>query len=160
MKKVYALGVLALLFLGVWAFSEPQGAKNVEAGGQVIEVEPLRSSIIIEYKGVETQFNVASKDLLKDLSKRDLVDFTFTEDKNGQTIVKIIKTGEAPPKEEKLELGKAVQDVLVGAGETAKFITSPVQPAHEAVSGAVGATTDTTGAVLNDASLPETKTEF
>jgi hypothetical protein len=160
MKKVYALGVLALLFLGVWAFSAQHELERIEADGEVMEVDPLHSVILIEYKGVDTQFDVVSKDLLKDLSKRDLVHFTFAQDKNRQVIEKIVKTGEAPPKEEKLEIGKAVQDVIVGAGETAKFVTSPVPPVQEAIGGAVGATTDTTGAVLEDVSAPEAKTKF
>ena len=57
-------------------------------------------------------------------------------------------------------MGKAIQGVLVATGEAAKTMTAPVPPAHGVVSGAVGATTGATGAVIEDATLPETKQKF
>ncbi|MGH7198165.1 MAG: hypothetical protein ACREH5_05450, partial [Candidatus Omnitrophota bacterium] len=98
--------------------------------------------------------------LLKGLSKRDLVDFTIEEKKGEALITKITKTGQAPPKEEKTELGKAVQGALVSTGEAVKTVASPIPPAHEVVSGAVGATTTATGAVMEPIDDAKLRQEF
>ena len=108
----------------------------------------------------ETEFFVTSPELLKGIAKRDLVDFVILEEKGETRIEKLKKTGEAPPQDDRSELGKAMQGALVSTGEAAKTVTSPVMPVHEVVSGAVGATTDTTGAVLDEAEIPEVKRKF
>ena len=167
MKKML---VLALFFLVVFiaaAFAADQKKTQFEASGEVVSADPLYGRVTIKHgaiKGLsgdaETEFFVTSPELLKGIAKRDLVDFVILEEKGETRIEKLTKTGEAPPQDDRSELGKAMQGALVSTGEAAKTVTSPVMPVHEVVSGAVGATTDTTGAVLDEAEIPEVKRKF
>jgi hypothetical protein len=130
-------------------------------------VDPLYSRVTIAHKAIkgfsektQTEFVVASAGVLEGLSKRDLVEFTFV-DRSGEALVgNIKKTGQAPPKDDKLKIGQAVQDVLEATGEVAKGVTTPIPPAHGVVSGAVGATTNVTGSVLENIEGPEVKQKF
>ena len=80
-------------------------------------------------------------------------------DQNGDVrLSTITKTGVAEPEKEG-RMGQVVQDVLVGTGEVAKSITSPLPPAHEVVSGTVDATTGATGSLLSKADN-KVKTKF
>ncbi len=167
MKKML---VLALFFLVVFiasAFAAEQKNTRFEASGEVVSSDPLYGRVTIKHgaiKGLsgdaETEFFVTSPELLKAINKRDLVDFVIVDEKGETRIEKLTKTGQAPIREERSELGKALQGALVSTGEAAKTVSSPVMPVHEVVSGAVGATTDTTGAVLEDAEIPEVKRKF
>lgn len=132
------------------------GVKRTEAKGEIVSVDSVYSSVTIKHGAIkdfsgdgETAFT-ADPSLLKNINKRDLVDFVITDDKGDVRLATIMKTGVAEP-EVTPKIGQVVQDVLVGTGEVAKGITSPIAPAHQLVSGAVDATTDTTGALLNDA---------
>ncbi len=163
MKKI-ALFVLFSAFLAASAVhaADPLKSKTLEASGEITSVDALYSRVTIHHGAIkgfsgdtETEFVASSADLLKGLSKRDLIDFTIEEKKGEALITKITKTGQAPPKEDKVELGKAVQGALVSTGEAMKTVASPIPPAHAVVSGAVGATTAATGAVVEP--IDETK---
>lgn len=139
---------------------------RVQGSGEVTSIDPMYGRVTIKHgpiKGfianAESEFSVRPSDLLKDIHPRDLVDFTVVDEKGDVCIEKITKTGTAPEKDDTLPLGRVVQDTLVATGEAAKTITSPITPAHDVVSGAVGATTGATDEVLHDAS-PEVKKKF
>ena len=164
MKKILYFSLfLALLSPTLFAANIP---KELSGSGEVLSVDPVYDRITIKHgpvKGLasygETEFFVSSKDILKGVSTGDLIDFTLTDDKGDTRVSAISRTGHAPEKDDRLPVGQAVQDVLEATGEVAKTVTSPIAPAHEVMSGAVGATTDTTGAVLKDAK-PEVKEKF
>ena len=167
MKKTLLLLMVAFIGFANTVLFAAQNVKRFEGHGEVTSADPLYARVTIRHGlikgfigGEETEFFLASPDLLKGINKRDLVDFTIIEINGDARIEKIIKTGQAPPKEENKAVSKAVQDILVATGEAAKTVTSPITPAYEVVSGGVGATTDTTGAVLDNADLPETKKKF
>ncbi len=169
MKKLL---VLLLLISALALQASPMFAadkiKRYQGTGEVMSVDPLYGQITIKHReikgfvagGNETLFFVNSKDLLKNIHKKDLVDFSIVEVKGDAQIDRLMKTGVAPDKKEGTSIGDAVQGVLTATGEAAKAVTSPIQPAHDVVSGTVGATTDTTGSVLDNATLPETKKKF
>ena len=130
--------------------------KRFEAQGEVTSVDPAVSRVTIQHKAIkgfsgdaETEFTVSDPALLAKIEKRDLVNFTVVDKRGDTRIEKIEKTGQAPPEEE-MTMGQVVQHVLVGTGEIAKGVTAPIPPAHEVMSGAVGATTDATGSVLDN----------
>ncbi len=167
MHKKLSFLLLALILLTPSVRAAEEKSKRFEASGEVVEVEPLYGRITIKHGaikgfsgGPETEFVAKSSELLKNLSKRDLVYFVITEEKGNAEITEIKKTGEAPPKEEGLELGRAVQGVLTATGEAARIITSPIPPAHDVVSAATSATTDTTETVLDSTDGPEVKHKF
>jgi Cu/Ag efflux protein CusF len=166
MKKQAALITLTALFLASYAFSADQAAKQFNGSGEVVSSDPVYSRVTIKHKpiqgfvgGVETEFVVASPAILKEINRHDLVDFSFEDSKGNIQITKITKTGITAPKNDSLPIGQAVQDVLVGTGHVAKVVTSPIPAVNEVVSGAVGATTDSTEPVLEDAK-PEIKKSF
>ena len=137
-----------------------------QGSGEVTSVDPLYSRVTIQHGAIknfegdtETEFFVQSPDLLKGFAKRDLVDFTLVNEKGDVRIEKITKTGQAPLKDDSVPLGRAVQGALVSTGEAVKTVSSPIEPAHEVVSGAVGATTGATDTVLHDAN-PDVKKKF
>ncbi len=139
---------------------------DFKASAEVVSVDPLYGRITLKHKAIqgfsgagETEFFVSSEALLKGLSKRDLVDFIIVEKYGDTKVTQITKTGQAPEPDDRLLVGKAVQDVLVATGEAAKAVISPIEPAHQVVSGTVGAATEVTGAVLKDATT-EVKTKF
>ena len=164
MKKMFLMLVLFLCAAGTFqAVAKPS---QFESKGEVTSVDPLYSRVTIKHPAIsgfsgdaETEFFVSSADLLKGISKGDLVDFTIVDEKGDTLIEKITRTGVAPVKDETLPLGRAVQGVLEATGEAAKTVSSPIAPAHEVVSGTVGATTGATDSVLHDAS-PDVKKKF
>ena len=168
MRKLLTIAFIFIFLLGSQVFlSAGEAHKHYEGSGEVLSVDPLYSRVTIKHGPIhglagdgDTEFFVTSVALLKNISKRDLVDFSVLEDRGNTLVDKITKTGVAPIKDDSLRVGQAVQDVLVATGEVAKVVTSPIAPAHEVVSGAVGATTGVTGVVLEDATLPSTKKEF
>jgi Cu/Ag efflux protein CusF len=164
-KTVFFLVSLFLLSSASGVFADSKKTE-FKTGGEVVSVDPLYGRITLKHKAIqgfagegETEFFVSSNELLKGLSKRDLVDFTVIEKRGDTKVTEIKKTGTAPEADNRLLVGKAVQDVLVATGEVAKTVSSPIEPAHQVVSGTVGATTEMTGSVLNDAS-PEVKKKF
>ena len=170
MKRALLLSILLSIIL-VPALCLPvlsfNNTATYEADGEVLGVDALAGRVQIRHaiiKGFsepsETEFFVRSGDLLKGISKRDLVHFVVEEKNANAEIVSIQVTGQAPIPSQGLEVGKAVQDVLVATGEAAKVVVSPIEPAHGAVSEVVGATTSATGAVLEDATVPDTKQNF
>ena len=158
MKKRNLVSVVTLFAAVCFAQSISFAAlKRTEAEGEVLSVDPVYSSVTIRHGAIkgfagdgQTDFAVTSSELLKSINKGDLVSFTLLENKGDVRIEKITRTGQAVHEKE-TGMGKVVQDVLVGTGEVAKGITSPIEPAHQVVSGAVGATTDATGSLLDDA---------
>lgn len=164
MKKTSLILVL-LLFTASQGYAD-QKLTRFETNGEVTSVDPLYSRITIKHPAIkgfsgdtETEFFVSSADLLKGVSKGDLVDFVITDEKGDARIEKIKKTGVAPVKDDSTSLGRAVQGALVTTGEVAKTISSPIAPAHEVISGTVGATTGATDNVLHDAA-PDVKKKF
>lgn len=165
MKKISSL--LTILFLFGAAAAVPAAESRFKSSGEVVSADPLYARVTIRHGAIkgfsgdaETEFAVASTDLLKGVRRRDLVEFEFTEEGGDARIDRLTRTGVAPPEEDPLPIGRAVQDVLEATGEVAKGLTSPVPPAHEVVSGTVGAATDATGSVLEDAKGPAVKKDF
>ena len=157
MKKTSLVLAFFSLFLAVQTFAAESKVRRFEAKGEVVTVDPIYSKITIKHAAIKdfagdetTEFFVASPDLVKDLTKRDLVDFEIVDTKGDAKIEKIRKTGVAPA-EEDLKLGQAVQDTLEGAGEVVKGVTEPIPPVNQLTSATVDATTNVTGAVLKDA---------
>jgi Cu/Ag efflux protein CusF len=168
MKKTALFILLSTLLTASFVYAaDPVKSRTLNASGEVTSVDPLYGRVTIHHGAVEgfsgdteTEFVVSSPELLKGLSKRDLIDFTIEEKKGESLVTRITKTGQAPPKEEKAELGKAVQGALVSTGEAMKTVASPLPPAHEVVSGAVGATTTVTGAVVEPIDDTKMKQDF
>jgi Cu/Ag efflux protein CusF len=168
MKKIAIFVLFSALLAGTAVHAaDPLKTRTLESKGEITSVDPLYGRVTIHHGAIEgfsgdaeTEFVVSSGALLKGLSKRDLVDFTIEEKKGEALVTKITKTGQAPLKEDKAELGKAVQGALVSTGEAMKTVASPVPPAHEMVSGAVGATTTVTGAVVEPIDDTKMKQKF
>lgn len=167
MKKAHVWLFLGMAFL--WADLGAAEAKTnrYEASGELTSVDPLYQRITVKHgviKGFsgagETEFVLKSSDPFGGLKKRDLVEFTVVDESGDVRVEKIKVTGQAPPKDESLKLGPAVQEVVAATGEVAKGVTAPIAPAHEVVSGAVGVTTNATGAVLDNVEGPEMKKKF
>ncbi len=163
MKKT----VLAI-FLFLFSLVPAQAAdstRQFQSSGEVVTVDPVYSQITIRHGAIknfagdgETEFYTTGPGLLKDIVKRDLVDFEFTDTKGDVKITKIAKTGVAPPPVEP-HLGQAIQETLEGAGSMVKGVTEPVAPVHHVAGGVADATTGATGTVLNEVS-PEQKSQF
>ena len=158
------LSISTLLSFAAPSFAADKTSREFEAKGQVVTVDPVYSQITIHHGAIkgfggdtETVFYVESADLLKGLSRYDLVDFHFVDKKGDVRIDRMTKTGVASM-EEPSALGEALHDTLSGAGEIARGITAPLPPAQEAVGGAFDATADTAGSALKDA--PEQKQNF
>ena len=167
MKKTVLLLIITFAGFTSAALFAAENVKRFEGRGEVTSADPLYGRVTIKHGlikgfvgGEETEFFLASPGLLKGINKRDLVDFTVAETNGDTRLEKITKTGEAPPKEENQAVNNAVRDILTATGEAAKTVASPIAPAHEVVSGGVDATTGTTDAVLDNATLPETKKKF
>ena len=166
MKKTFFLLTLFSFLIAPALFAAEPQVRQFSGSGEVTSVDPLYSRITIQHHAIkdfagdtETEFVVASADLLKKISKGDLVDFEFTDSKGDVKIDKITRTGQAAPKQEGIPVGKAVQDVLVGTGDVVKGVTQPITPVHEAANSTMDATTNATGSVLNDAN-PDVKRKF
>lgn len=164
MKRVVAVSALFSLFLSGLAFA---AERKFEASGEVVTVDPLYSRVTIRHGAIkgfsgdtETEFVVESSKELKGIETRDLVEFKITDRSGDVLISDLKKTGVAPPKDDRLHLGSAVQNVLVSTGEVAKAVTSPIAPAHDVTSAAVAAATDTTGSVLDEADGTVVKNKF
>lgn len=141
-------------------------AKTFNADGEVVSVDPVYSSVTVEHKAIkgfsgagQTAFIVTDKAVLKSLTARDLIEFEITQGMGEVVIDKIRKTGVAPEKSDSLPIGKTVQGALESTAGAAKSLTEPIAPAHHVVSGTMDATTNATGAVLDDATN-EVKTKF
>ncbi len=167
MKKASVLFlILSLTFLPFSYAENKTGVTRFHGEGEVVSVDPVYSRVTIQHapikgfsSGNETDFVVASSSLLKKISKSDLVRFDV-EDTNGDAqIVKIERTGQAPPKEDRMPLGRAAQEVLEGAGTVIKTVASPIAPISEVANATTDATTNTTGSVLKNADS-QIKTKF
>ena len=148
--------LLAFLLLSLAGTALAKGPRQFS--DEVADVDAIGGRVTFKTQG---EYFADPSALLKEIGRRDLVDVVVTQEKGGaENVTKLTKTGVAPLESEGLEVGKAVQGVLVATGEVAKAVTTPVPPAHGAVSETVGATTNATGSVLDDAKLPETKQNF
>lgn len=163
MKRAFFLLLAAAILMSNPLAAHASG--TYEGEGVVESADPLYQRITIRHGAIKgfagegtTEFVVADTALIRNLSRRDLVKFTVNDQNNDASITAIEKTGVEPPAEPS-KLGQIVHETLVVTGGVAKEITKPLPPAHEVVSGAVGATTDTTGAVLDNAA-PDSKSEF
>lgn len=165
MKKIayFVFSFLALSTMPVFAAS-----KEISASGEVISADPLYKRVTIKHEAIkdfseagENEYTVASASLLDGLSRYDLVDFKLkTEGMGDAEITSITKTGQAEHEEEGLPIGPAVQGALESTAGAAKSLTEPIAPAHEIVSAATDATTNTTGTVLDDSRNLESKKKF
>ncbi len=175
MKKPLVLFLLiSTLVLQASPMFAADEIKRYQGTGEVTSVDPLYGQITIKHGEIRgfvaggnwaalntgTLFFVNSKELLKNIHKKDIVNFSIVEVKGDAQIDRIEKIGVAPDEKEGIQVGDAVQAVLAATGEAAKAVTSPIQPAHEVVSGTTDAATNTTGAVLDNATFPETKKKF
>ena len=160
--------IISLILTVVLSVPASAGAKKTFlASGEVVSSSPISSRILIKHGSIkgfsesgETEFVVSSKDMLKDLSHYDLVDFTITDDNGDVQIEKITKTGVGAPEKSGLAIGEAARDVLKATSETAQFVTSPIPPAQGLVKSTVGAVAEGTGEAVQDARGPETKAKF
>ena len=167
MKKFRAILLLSFLLIPSSPLSAAQKSGVFEGSGEVVTVDPAYSRITIKHGAIkdfsadgQTEFFVESQDLLKGISTLDLVDFTIRDEKGDARIEKIIKTGVAVHEEGGLRVGEAVNDVIRATGETARFVTSPIPPASDAVGGAFEATAGSTGNAVKDARGPKVKQNF
>ena len=158
--------VLSVLFSLLFAAVNSFAAEEISGKGQVRSVDPLYGRLTIKHDAIrglaesgEHEYTVASPDLLKDLARRDLVDFKVKVDKSNQEITAIEKTGVAPPENDGLPVGQAVQGALESTAGAAQSLTSPIPPAHGFVAATTNATTEVTGSVLDDATT-EVKKKF
>ncbi|MGH7197393.1 MAG: copper-binding protein, partial [Candidatus Omnitrophota bacterium] len=102
MKKTAFFLILTVFLTVSTALAAPLKAKTIEASGEITSVDALYGRVTIHHGategfsgGTDTEFVVSSADLLKGLSKRDLVDFTIEEKKGEALVTKITKTGQA-----------------------------------------------------------------
>ena len=159
MKNIPFFVFLFSLILPPFSYAADRAeTRHFQASGEVISVDPLYSRITISHSPIkgfsgdgETEFTVKTADLLKKISKSDLVDFEIEETKSEANIIKITKTGQAPPKEEGVPVGRAAQEVLEGAGTIVKTVASPIAPVGEVANATADATTNATGSVLTEA---------
>ena len=166
MKKMSVLLILTALVVTGYAFSADETSKRYSGHGEVTSSDPVYSRVTIRHKPIqglisdgETEFTVPSPALLKQINRYNLVDFTFGYTQGDILIHTIVKTGVASPKDDPLPIGQAVQGALVSTGRAAKTMTSPIPAVNQVVENAVGATTDTTEPVLENAK-PEIKKTF
>ena len=166
MKKINSMPAFIILVSIFLLLPADAHAKMFQGKGEVVTVDPVYGRVTIQHGPIaglagdeETEFFVTSPDLLKNLGKRDLVDFEITEEKGETKINKITKTGIAPEEDDRLPLGNAVQGALETTGEVAKTVTEPIAPAHEVVKGATDTTTSATKSLLKDQSN-EVKQKF
>ena len=164
MKKLFFILALSVFFYSL-VYADTK-VLNFESSGEVTSVDPVYGRVTIKHPAIkgfsgdgETEFVVKTPELLKAISKSDLVNFSASDEKGDVRIDKITRTGVAQVKEESVSLGRMVQDAIVATGDAAKTVSSPIAPAHELVSGTVGATTEATNTVLHDAD-PEIKKKF
>lgn len=166
MKKFFTFFILFTIMGGTAFAADNSQVKRFHGTGEVTSVDPMYSRITIQHDPISgfisdpvTEFSVKSPDLLKKISKSDLVSFDIEDNKGDVVIVKIERTGQAPAKQEGVLLGQAAQEVLEGAGQVVKTVASPIAPVGEVANATADATTNTTGSVLNEAS-PEFKKKF
>jgi Cu/Ag efflux protein CusF len=164
MKKILSA---AFLFLTLATTVHAFGSKTYKGSGEVLNVDPATGRITIRHNAIkdfgadgETEFTLADKSVAIEITGHDLVDFEITEDKGNAEITKITKTGVAEIPSNKLQVGQAVQSVLVATGEVAKGVTSPIAPVHSVISGATDGTTNATGAVLEEVESPDVRKNF
>ena len=156
MKKHFALFLIfSLLFLPQSHASD--GLKKFHGEGEVLSVDPVYSRVTIAHAPIKglpgdssNEFVVKSSGLLKKISPSDLVRFEIEEGVGGAEIVKLEKTGQALPKEDRMPLGQAAQQVLEGAGTVVKTVAAPIAPIGAVANATADATTNTTGSVLKD----------
>lgn len=154
MKKALKL-IFIFSFLTVSAAlaAEP----NTELKGTVLDVDPIAGRIELKGQG---EYFVTDNSILKNISRNDIVTAVVVVDKGDARIQSITKTGVASPESEGLPVGEAVQGVLNATGETAKFVTSPIQPVHDTAGEGVSAVTGGTGELVKDAKGPAVKQDF
>ena len=160
MKKTLIFSVISFFLFSIPAFfAEDYKIREFQARGEVVSVDPVYAQITISHGAIknfagadQTVFSVSDRDLLKTVSKGDLVEFHLMDVKGDVHVDRLLKTGVASAKEGGFPIGRAMQDVLEGTGEVVKGVTTPIAPAHEVAAGVVDATTDATGSALNDAS--------
>ncbi len=165
MRKILIFSFISFFLFYYSSSSADSKVQQFQGNGEVLSVDPVYSQISIQHaaikdfpSGNDSEFFVTSRDLLKGIQKGDLVEFEGTDNRGDVKIDKIKKTGVVPAKNDNIQLGQAVNDVLHGTGEVVKGVTQPIAPVHEVVKSATSIT-DTSGDALTDAS-PEIKNKF
>ena len=166
MKKAVFF-ILSLLLIPVVSIAADNKTREFSASGQIETLDPVYSQVTIRHGAIkgfggdsQTQFYVSSPDLLKGLSRYDLVDFHFIDTKGDVRIDKITKTGEAAPDQAGVPVGDALGQTLQGAGQIVQAVTSPIAPVSEAVGGAVDSTSDSTDPRIVDGELKQKVATF
>lgn len=144
-----------------------ENSRQFKASGEVRTVDPVYSQVTIEHgviKGLAhdgvTEFYVTDAALLKGIETRDQVDFEITDNKGDVRITKITKTGVAPPREEGLPVGEALQQTFEGVGQAAATLTSPIPPVSEAIGGATESAVGSTDPKIQDGELKQKVATF
>lgn len=165
MKKSFFVACFFIFFLQTFGFSAESQPKTFHGRGEVTSVSPLFSRITIDHETIKdfagtgnTEFSVNSKNLITNINTGDLVEFDIADSRGDVQIIKITKTGVAVPKEG-VPVGSAVQGAIESTGQAVNTITKPIQPVNEVANSAMGATTQTTGSVLDGADT-QTKNKF
>ena len=142
MKKTTIFAFL-LFFLTPTTLRAAEAVRHFNGSGEVRTVDPVYSQITIEHRAIKglagdgvTEFYVSNAGILKGIVTNDLVDFEVTDTKGDVRITKITKTGTAPPREEGVAVGEALQQTIQGVGGAAQAVTSPIAPVSEAIGGA------------------------
>ncbi len=167
MRRLSTFFLLIFLFSASSLFAaDRSNAKRFTAQGEVVSVDPLYSRVTIQHDpikgfpgGFETEFEVQSQALLKNISKSDEVLFEIEEVGGVAQIIKLERTGRSISHEDRMPLGRAAQGLLEGASSVVRTVTSPITPVNQITSAATDATTSATGAVLQDADS-EVKAKF
>jgi Cu/Ag efflux protein CusF len=158
MRELIGLFLLVFLFsVSPASAADISRSKHFTSRGEVISVDPMYSRITLQHDpikgfpgGFETEFEVSSQNLLKNISMSDEVTFEIEEAAGSAQIIKLERTGKKFEHNDRMPMGRAAQDLLEGASTVVKTVTSPIAPVNQLTSAATDATTSATGSVLAD----------
>jgi Cu/Ag efflux protein CusF len=166
MNKTAVFAFLAF-FLTSPMLHAAEAVRHFQASGEVRTVDPVYSQVTIEHgviKGLAhdgvTEFYVTDPAMLKGISTGDLVDFEITDTKGDVKIDRILKTGTAPPREEGIPVGEALQQTFQGVGDIAGAVTAPIPPVSESIGGATRSTVESTDPRIQDGEVKQKLATF
>ena len=156
MKKT-AIFAFLLFFLTPTMLRAADANRSFKGSGEVRTVDPVYSQVTIEHHAIKglagdgvTEFYVSDPGLVKGVATSDLVEFDVSDTKGDIKITKITKTGVAPPREEGIPVGEALQAV-----------TAPLAPVSEAIGGAAeSAATPGSDPRIKDGEVKQKLAEF
>ena len=158
MRKIQvAVIFLFVLFATVSSGYTASRDGEFSGSGAVISVDPVYARVTITHPAIKglsgdgtTEFFATSADVLRNVETGDTVDFKITQKRGEALVTSIARTGRVEEVDDVPAINRAFQGALETTGEVAKTITQPIPPAHGVVSAAAGATTDTTGALIDE----------